>query len=228
MKKNNKYWKDYKKKYLKYWHFNPASKKKDYQFIGNLNTNYKNIDNLVNKLHLISSPEYAVNNNPKIKNKKILEKINSFKSWGYEQNNTKFYRAFSDDYKKIFEKFINFTGLDYGSSSIIKQFPGQLIPWHYDTHAEFYKKIISKKIKIKKNLVIRYMIFLKNWDWGHFFCIGSSVISNWKKGDIITWKPHIHHSGTNGGMTPKVTMNITGVISKKSIHLNHKIKNYKI
>ena len=31
-----------------------------------------------------------------------------------------------------------------------------------------------------------------------------------EKGDIIAWEPHMHHCGCNGGMTPKVTMNITG------------------
>ena len=66
------------------------------------------------------------------------------------------------------------------------------------------------------------MLFLEDWDWGHFFCVGSSPISKWKKGDIITWDPLVHHTGSNGGMKPKATMNITGVVTKQSIHLNIK------
>ena len=222
----NKYWKDYKAKFSKRWHFNTFSNNKDFQYIGNLKTDYKQIDKLVKSLESQTKPEYAVEDKPKILNKKVLEKINSYKSWGYKKENTMFFRAFSEDYKKVFSKFINFTGLRFASSSIIKQPPGNTIPWHYDTHVNFYKKIKLKKLNIKKKEIIRYMMFLDDWDWGHFFCIGSSVITKWRKGDIITWDPIIHHTGSNGGMKPKVTMNITGVITKRSIHLNKTKKNF--
>lgn len=225
---SNKYWKDYKKKFFNNWHFNPFSNKKDYQYIGNLKTNYKQIDKLVKSLGNNTIPEYAVEDNPKISNKKVLEKIKSYTSWGYKKENTMFYRAFSHDHKNIFRKFINFTGLKFASSSIIKQPPGNTIPWHYDTHINFYEQIKQKKLNIKKREIIRYMLFLEDWNWGHFFCVGSSVITKWKKGDIITWDPIIHHTGSNGGMKPKVTMNITGVITKKSIHLNIKKKFFSI
>ena len=226
MLNQNKYWKDYKKKFSKNWHFNTCSTRKDYQYIGNLKTSYKQIDKLVKNLDTLSAPEYAIDDNPKFSNKKVLEKIKSYKSWGYRKENTMFYRAFSDDHKSVFKKFMNFTGLKFASSSIIKQLPGNTIPWHYDTHVNFYKKIKNKKLNIKKKEIIRYMIFLQDWDWGHFFCIGSSVLEKWNKGDVITWDPIIHHTGSNGGMKPKVTMNITGVITKKSIHLNRKVKSF--
>jgi len=222
----NKYWKNYKLKFHKKWHFDTFSKKCDYQFIGNLKTNYKLIDKLVKSLDKNSAPEYAVEENPSISNKKVNEKIKSYTSWGYKKENTMFYRAFSSNHKKIFKKFINFTNLKFASSSIIKQPPGNTIPWHYDTHIKFYEQIKREKLNIKKKEIIRYMIFLEDWDWGHFFCVGSSVIPRWKKGDIITWDPMIHHTGSNGGMKPKVTMNVTGVITKQSIHLNNNQKKF--
>ena len=101
----NKYWKNYKKKFYKKWHFDTFSNKSDYQFIGNLKTNYRPIDKLVKNLEINSLPEYAVEENPKISNKKVLEKIKSYTSWGYKKEN-KFYRAFSSDHKNIFKKFI--------------------------------------------------------------------------------------------------------------------------
>ena len=224
MSQKNQYWNSYKKKHIKNWHFNPLSKKLDYKYLGNLKTNYKLIDNLVNKLHVISKPEYAVQKNPKISNKKVQEKINSYISWGFKKENTLFYRAFSSKHKKIFKKFIDFSCLKYATSSIIKQPPGNTIPWHYDTHVEFFNKIKKMGLNIRKNQIIRYMIFLEDWHWGHFFCVGSSIVPKWKKGDIITWDPILHHTGSNGGMRSKITMNITGVITKDSIHLNKKKK----
>ena len=64
------------------------------------------------------------------------------------------------------------------------------------------------------------MVFLTDWSWGHYFAVGNSVIHQWRKGDVITWKNHMHHCGSNSGMVPKMTMNITGVVNKKSVHLN--------
>ena len=55
-----------------------------------------------------------------------------------------------------------------------------------------------------------------------FFSVGSSIVNKWKKGDIITWDPYMHHCGCNGGMKPKVTMNITGLYNSNS-YINKKI-----
>ena len=63
-------------------------------------------------------------------------------------------------------------------------------------------------------------------NWGHYFCVGNNVVHQWKAGDIITWEPHIHHCGSNAGMTPKITLNITGLVEKGSIHLSKKKKFY--
>jgi len=226
MKKNN-YWQEYKKKYKLKWNFNPFSKKKDYLYIGRIKTDFKEIDNLTVKLDRLYSAESAVEKNPKIKNKKILKKINSYLHWGYSNENTKFFRAFSKDHENIFEKYIKVTKLEMPVSSIIKQYPGHTVPWHQDNHFDFARKIKLKGIKVKKEKIIRYMMFLTDWDYGHFFSVGSSVVEKWRKGDIITWKPHLHHCGCNGGMKPKVTMNITGIMNKNSIHLSKK-KTFKI
>lgn len=221
MKKNN-YWEKYKLKYKSKWNFNPLSKTKDYNYIGRVKTNFKQIDDLINKLEKIKKIESGVQKNPVIKNKKVIAKINSYKSWGYNRENTKFYRAISKDHEKIFKKYIKLSKLDMAASSIIKQLPGQTIPWHQDNHFDFVRKMKAKGIIVNRKKIIRYMIFLTDWDYGHFFCVGSSIVEKWRKGDIITWDPHIHHCGCNGGMKPKVTMNITGIVNNKSIHRSKK------
>lgn len=219
------YWENIKKKFKQNYHFNTKSKKKDYQYIGNVLTDYSKIDSLINKIPKIYKVTHAIEKAPKLANKEVLDRIKAFKNWGYTEFNTKYYQVFSNDHKKIFEKFIKLTGLEQATASIILQYPGHTIPWHYDTHINFYKKI--KELKIKKK-PIRYMIFLKDWDWGHNFSVGASIVNKWKKGDIITWNPIMFHTGSNGGISPKVTMNITGLIGNQSIHLNKKFKIYKI
>ena len=220
--KKNSYWEKYKKDFKHKSSFNSFSKKLDYKYIGRVKTDFNQIENLIKKLEKIKQAESAVEKNPSIKNKKVISKINSYVSWGYSNQNTKFYRAFSKDHEKIFSKFIKMTKLDMAVSSIIKQHPGQTVPWHRDNYFAFAKSIENKGVKINKKKIIRYMIFLSDWDFGHFFSVGSSIVNKWKKGDIITWEPHMHHCGCNGGMTPKVTMNITGLSNSNSIHNSNK------
>ena len=212
------YWLNFKKNHSKLWHFNPTKKSKDYQYVGKIITNFKDTDKFLKnnrKKHSL----HVVNDDKKYKNSKLNSRITSFRKWGYKKEQTQFYQYFSDDYPKIFKRFIEFSNLDLATSSVIKQYPGNILPWHYDTHVNF-----KSKIKNLKNIeIIRYMVFLTDWSWGHYFAVGNSVIHQWKKGDVITWKNHMHHCGSNSGMEPKMTMNITGIVNKKSIHLNKKI-----
>ena len=226
MKKKINYWEDYKSKFKKNWHFNRFKKtKKDYIYIGNIKTDYKQILKKISIIEKEAKPKFAVNFDKKLKKAKLDLRVKAFKDWGYKKLQTEYIQIFSDDYPKFFEKFLKISNLDMATSSLIKQYPGNIIPWHYDTHVTFREKIKKENINEKK--IIRYMIFISDWDWGHYFCVGNSVVHQWKAGDIITWKPHIHHCGSNAGMSPKITLNITGITNKNSIHLN-KRKEFKI
>lgn len=217
--KNKDYWTQYKKKYNTKWHFDPKNKKSnDYLFIKNIKYDYstilKNIDNVEKKIKVKS----VVNNANTLKNKKLNTRIDAFKKWGYKKEQTKFVQIFSHEYPKLFEKFIKLSKLSNASASIIKQYPGNILPWHYDTHVTF-KDLIKKNKNLKNKKVIRYMIFLTDWSWGHYFGIGNNVIHQWKAGDMITWEPFMHHCGSNSGMSPKITLNITGFVENNSLHL---------
>lgn len=223
--KKNKYWEEYKIKYNNKWHFDPLKKNtKDYFYIGNIKTNYKILLKEISKIEKKKYISVVVSSDNKLKRDKANQqgRINTFIDWGYKKEQTKYLQIFSDEYPKLFEKFIKISKLGSATSSLIKQYPGNIIPWHYDTHVTLKNKI--KKNNVDKNKkIIRYMVFLTDWDWGHYFCVGNNVVHQWKAGDIITWKPHVHHCGSNAGMTPKITLNITGLIEKNSLHLKKNI-----
>lgn len=224
MKKNN-YWKNYELNFKKKWHFNPLKKNtKDYIFIGNIKADYKTLSKKINVIEKKVRVSAIVNSDKKLKKAKLENRIQSFRDWGYKKEQTKYIQIFSNDYPDIFEKFINLSGLNFATSSLIKQYPGNIIPWHYDTHITFKNKI-KKNTKLKNKKILRYMVFLTDWDWGHYFCVGNNIVHQWRAGDIITWDPIVHHCGSNAGMTPKITLNITGLVNSNSIHLSKK-KNY--
>ena len=160
----------------------------------------------------------VVNSDKKLRKINKHNRIDTFLDWGYKKEQTEYLQIFSDENPELFSKFIKLSRLGNATSSIIKQYPGNTIPWHFDTHVTFKNKIKKNKL-LKNKKIIRYMVFLTDWDWGHYFCVGNNVIHQWKEGDIITWNPIIHHCGSNAGMTPKITLNITGTIEKNSIHL---------
>ena len=103
-----------------------------------------------------------------------------------------------------------------------KQNPGNTNPWHFDAYGGVKKKgnlnnADSKKIK-------RYLLFLEDWDWGHIIQVGNNVLSQWKAGDIYTWNYGMYHLSANVGISPKWTCQITGLPSKKALHLIKKKK----
>lgn len=225
MKKKNKYWSQYKLKYKNHWHFDSLKKNtKDFFYIGNIKTDYAKILKKISIIEKNKKFSAVVNPDEKLKKIKQHNRIDSFLEWGYKKEQTEYLQIFSDEYPKLFEKFIKISKLDNATSSLIKQYPGNIIPWHYDTHVTLKNKIRENK-KLKNKKIIRYMIFLTDWDWGHYFCVGNNVVHQWRAGDIITWNPIVHHCGSNAGMTPKITLNITGLINSNSIHLSN-IKNY--
>lgn len=220
MKMKNNYWSNYKKKYEKNWHFNQKKKtKKDFQYIGNIKADYKNILKKIELIEKKIKPKFALDDDVKLSKANLDLRIKAFKDWGYKKSQTEYIQIFSYDYPKLFERFIKISNLDLATSSLIKQYPGNIIPWHYDTHVTF-KNLVKKNMSKQK--IIRYMIFLTDWDWGHYFCVGNSIAHQWRSGDIITWEPHIHHCGSNSGMSPKITLNVTGLINENSIHLGKK------
>lgn len=212
----NRYWTNYKNKFKNKWHFNPKKKTKDYYFLGNINNGLSKLIEIVNR-EIKKKPLSQVLSEDKNFSERSDNKTRAFKEWGYTKGGTNYLQVFSENYPSEFRPLISKCGLDYATSSIVYQPPGNVIPWHYDTHAKFHEKLKKTGIKGKFKL-IRYMLFLTDWSWGHYFAVGNSILHQWKKGDLITWAPHMHHCGSNSGMEPKITINITGVITKTSLH----------
>ena len=81
---------------------------------------------------------------------------------------------------------------------IIKLFPGQMQPMHFDPH------LINKKNPQ------RYTMFLEDWKPGHVFVWDDKYISNYKAGDLFKWyDPMMYHGVVNIGHETRYTLQIT-------------------
>jgi hypothetical protein len=141
---------------------------------------------------------------------------NDNKAWGYTPESTRKYHLFENIPDKFYE-IAKLSGLENFTLSILRQPPGATNPWHYDTHFALGQKLNLSEEQIIKT-TRRYLIMLEDWNWGHFVQIGNNIITDWKAGDIFTWPHGMWHTSANAGIKDKLTLQITGVVTNKSLH----------
>ena len=107
--------------------------------------------------------------------------------------------------KKISEQF----GLDDCMERIHIQRPGEVWNLHIDK--------LQKWCPDDPSRVGRYFIQLTDWQPGQFWEYGNYHWNQWKAGDVSTfdWQ-NIPHSTANAGHYPRVTFQLTGVITDKT------------
>jgi len=80
----------------------------------------------------------------------------------------------------------------------IKLNPGEFQCMHVDAHTLDVKNLV------------RYTIFLQDWEPGHIFVLDDNYVSNYKAGDAYEWSdPLSIHGPANIGFNPRYTLQIT-------------------
>jgi hypothetical protein len=139
-----------------------------------------------------------------------------FISFGYQQHNTRFQKIYDEDAHPYFCRIRDLAKLDGSNLNLIKQSPGQCLPWHFDT---FKRQADLRGLKgTDRKQLKRYLVFLEDWDWGHMVQVGNSVLTHWLAGDVYTWDFGRYHLSCNAGLRPKYTMHITGMPTDASLH----------
>jgi len=66
-------------------------------------------------------------------------------------------------------------------------------------------------------MVMRVQIALTDWEQGHFWSYGNYNHQQWHAGDVTTfdWQ-NLPHSTANAGHNPRVTFQLTGIITEKT------------
>ena len=106
------------------------------------------------------------------------------------------------------EKFADVFDWNYFSWQLYRMAPGTTLPVHSDTYAKF-KEIHNIT---NSDSIWRAVIFLEDWQSGHYFEIDSTNLSYWKKGDYVVWQNSVQHIAANIGQLPRYTLQITGTI----------------
>jgi hypothetical protein len=100
------------------------------------------------------------------------------------------------------------------------QMPGEVWNLHLDK--------LEKWAPEAPETVIRIQVALTDWEQGHFWSYGNHIHSQWRAGDITTfdWQ-NIPHSTANAGHSPRVTFQLTGVITEKTTSFLNQLQTQK-
>ena len=88
--------------------------------------------------------------------------------------------------------------------------PGHYLPLHSDAYGFYTKKYGITDI----NKIHRYIMFLEDSQPGHLLTVGDTIYSQWCAGDVKSFSGAMPHSAINLGMTPRYTLQITGIVNE--------------
>jgi hypothetical protein len=79
------------------------------------------------------------------------------------------------------------------------------------THTDLYLKYIELfNLQGREHTIHRAIIFLEDWQPGHYAEYQNMAYVNWRAGSTIEWIYDTPHMAANLGLTPRYTLQITG------------------
>ena len=218
------YWKWNKENFP--WHYDPSSKQSDVQYVGRFI--HDKMDFYVQEAieNLSDNDCYdEVSFKGKPFNKESAEIMegyhNDLTRAGYTTHNTGGRQT--RDLGAFFNMLGQASGLWNPQIMFLEQPPGKFVPWHRDSYNNYRRN----HAKVSDDTeVIRYLVQLNDWNWGHYVAVGNDVIHQYKMGDIHCWPEGIYHCTGNAGLWPRYCLTITGCVTDSALHLMDKKEFY--
>jgi hypothetical protein len=111
--------------------------------------------------------------------------------------------------QRFIEMFTN-QGWQNVGTSYYRMDTGTVLP----THGDLYKKYIDIfALKGREHTIRRAVVFLQDWQPGHYAEYLDQAHVNWKAGSTVEWTYDTPHMAANLGPTPRYTLQITGHIN---------------
>jgi hypothetical protein len=82
------------------------------------------------------------------------------------------------------------------------------------THQDLYAKYISLfGMQGREHTIRRAIVFLEDWQPGHYAEYENRPFVNWRAGAVVEWTYNTPHMAANLGPTPRYTLQITGHVN---------------
>ena len=108
--------------------------------------------------------------------------------------------------KRFIEIFTDQGWKDIGTS-YYRMMTGTVLP----THGDLYLKYVDLfNLKGQEQTIRRAVVFLEDWQPGHYAEYMGRPWVDWKAGSVVEWTYDTPHMAANLGLTPRYTLQITG------------------
>jgi hypothetical protein len=123
------------------------------------------------------------------------------------------------DIPEKLKKISNLFGLEDCMDRIHVQMPGEVWNLHLDK--------LEKWAPDAPYTVMRIQLALTDWEQGHFWSYGNHLHQQWHAGDVTTfdWQ-NLPHSTANAGHNPRVTFQMTGVVTPTTMEFINRLKRF--
>jgi hypothetical protein len=82
-----------------------------------------------------------------------------------------------------------------------------ILPVHQDTYKRYTELF---KLEGKEHTIRRAIVFLEDWESGHYLELKGIPVTGWRAGFTVIWNYDEPHMAANIGLTPRYTLQITG------------------
>jgi hypothetical protein len=106
-----------------------------------------------------------------------------------------------------YKKFMEVLNIETAMVSWTCIEPGQAIPIHSDS---FYKLRQLHNVPIEQCL--RYLIFLQDWQLGHFVEFEETIITKWSAGDVWMFDHKSMHCAVNASNNNFITCQVSTIV----------------
>ncbi len=95
-------------------------------------------------------------------------------------------------------------------TSYYRMTAGTVLPTHRD---QYVKYISLYNLKGREHNIRRAIVFLEDWQPGHYAEYEDQPFVNWRAGAVVEWTYDAPHMAANLGPTPRYTLQITGHVN---------------
>ena len=92
-------------------------------------------------------------------------------------------------------------------SSYYRMATGTILPVHKDLYVRYVQLF---NLQGQEHRIRRAIVFLEDWQSGHYFEGAGTPVTGWLAGDVVEWTYDLPHMAANLGLEPRYTLQITG------------------
>jgi hypothetical protein len=142
-----------------------------------------------------------------------IELVQQWTSLGYANNFTGDMcdmRSLQPVWNQRFIEMFQGQGWKDVGTSYYRMNTGTVLPTHGDLYLKYIKLF---NLQGQEHAIRRAIIFLEDWQPGHYAEYQDQAYVNWKAGSVVEWAYDTPHMAANVGLKPRYTLQITGHVS---------------